>query len=74
MSNIEHIKGKKIGICFCGQIGRMTKHHWKPKGEKETSKQCLLICIDCHKKLHKNFTNDELLKMTLIEQINYLSK
>ena len=74
MNDIDLIKGKSIGICFCGEIGRMTKHHWKPKEKKETSKQCLLLCKDCHIKLHKDFTNDELIKMTASEQITYLRK
>jgi len=66
-------RGKYIGLCFCGKVGRLTKHHWKPIEKKQTHRQCLMICRDCHDKLHNDFTNDELFKMTLEEQINYLT-
>lgn len=66
-------KGKYIGICFCGKIGKMTRHHWKPKQKKGTSRQCIMLCKDCHIKLHKDFTNDELFVMTAEEQIDYLN-
>ncbi len=67
-------RGQRSGKCpFCGRTLSLTFHHLIPKKvhrrvhfkkryDKETLNQGVRICRDCHKGVHKRYTEMELAK------------